>query len=480
MAVTVDAATSGGSAITTGNTGKTWNHTCGATANKLVVCFGTGISGGDIDRFAATYNGVAMTRRASAHESGWSSVEIFTLDSPATGSALQVKVNDAGNVGTYQMAGTSLSAIGAATGAPATGSNSNTGSANGSFTIAASVSGALCVGAMFNDLGPIGTTNPSGTQVDDQENINSDSDYNCQRVDATGANTLLSWSHSSINWAAAGVALLPAAGGVTSGAGASAGVASVVGVGRSTDTTKGTTSAAASVVGVGVGIIRKTTSGVTSAAASVAGVGRSIDTTKGTTSAVASVVGIAKAIATARGTSSAGASVVGVGAALGNTHSGTGTSSAFATVAGIARAIAQAVGTSQASASVSGVGEGGTPPTVVTPSVQIGGGDYLSWKDELEARHRKRELEKRLARLVREEKKLVAEEKKTERKIEAERRQEKPIEGILSRYWEISLKVEQKKTEIRNVREELEQAIWFLTKRIEDEEDDEEELLLLL
>ena len=113
-------------------------------------------------------------------------------------------------------------------------------------------------------------------------------------------------------------------------------------------------------------------------------------------------------------------------------------------------------------------------------AVLVGGGDFVSWKDEIEARHRKRELERSLARLVREEKKLVEETKKTERKIEAERRQEKPIEGILSRYWEISLKVEQKKTEIMNVRQELEQAIWFLGQRIEDEEDDEEELLLLL
>ena len=113
-------------------------------------------------------------------------------------------------------------------------------------------------------------------------------------------------------------------------------------------------------------------------------------------------------------------------------------------------------------------------------AVLVGGGDFVSWKDEIEARHRKRELERSLARLIREEKKLVEETKKTERKIEAERRQEKPIEGILSRYWEISLKIEQKKTEIRNVRQELEQAIWFLGQRIEDEEDDEEELLLLL
>src|SRR6478736_3685833 len=113
-------------------------------------------------------------------------------------------------------------------------------------------------------------------------------------------------------------------------------------------------------------------------------------------------------------------------------------------------------------------------------AVLVGGGDFVSWKDEIEARHRKRELERSLARLVREEKKLVEETKKTERKIEAERRQEKPIEGILSRYWEISLKVEQKKTQIRNARQELEQAIWFLGQRIEDEEDEEEEMLLLL
>lgn len=124
-------------------------------------------------------------------------------------------------------------------------------------------------------------------------------------------------------------------------------------------------------------------------------------------------------------------------------------------------------------------GSGQTPTPTPTVTV-VGGGEFVSWKDEIEARHRKRELERQLARLVREEKKLVAEEKKTERTIEAERRQDKPIDGILSRYWEISLKVEEKKVEIRNARAEIEQAIWFLEKRIEDDEDDEEEMLLLL
>jgi len=114
-----------------------------------------------------------------------------------------------------------------------------------------------------------------------------------------------------------------------------------------------------------------------------------------------------------------------------------------------------------------------------TPTVTVGGGEFVSWQDDLQARHRKRELERQLARLEREEKKLETEEKKTERKIEAERRQDKPIEGILSRYWEITLKREEKKVQIRNVREELEQAIWFLTKRIEEEEDEEEELMIL-
>lgn len=125
-------------------------------------------------------------------------------------------------------------------------------------------------------------------------------------------------------------------------------------------------------------------------------------------------------------------------------------------------------------------GAGQVTPTPTPTVTVVGGGDYISWKDEIEARHRKRELERQLARLEREEKKLVAEEQKTERKIVAEKRQDRSVDGILSRYWEISLKVEEKKIAIRNVRAELEAAIWFLDKRLQDEEDDEEEEMLLL
>jgi hypothetical protein len=62
-------------------------------------------------------------------------------------------------------------------------------------------------------------------------------------------------------------------------------------------------------------------------------------------------------------------------------------------------------------------GAGVITPTPTPTVTVVGGGDYISWKDEIEARHRKRELERQLARLEREEKKLVAQERRSRRPL---------------------------------------------------------------
>lgn len=114
-----------------------------------------------------------------------------------------------------------------------------------------------------------------------------------------------------------------------------------------------------------------------------------------------------------------------------------------------------------------------TPPAVTV----VGGGEFVSWSDEVQARFRKKHLEGQLAKLKREEKKLVAKEKKTERTIQAEKRQGKPVEGILARYWQISEQIEHKRTEIRKLGFELDSVLTFLADPLDD--DDEEEMMLL-
>ena len=114
---------------------------------------------------------------------------------------------------------------------------------------------------------------------------------------------------------------------------------------------------------------------------------------------------------------------------------------------------------------------GGTPPVVSNIVVGDGG---PSWREEVEIRHRRRELERELARARRVEKKLVKEEAKILRKVEAEKRQSHPVEGILAKYWLVTQKVEAKRAEIRGLEIEFRQIQNYL----EDDEDDIEALLL--
>src|SRR6185369_5106592 len=93
-----------------------------------------------------------------------------------------------------------------ASGAPATGTNFNAASANGSVTVAGSASGDIVAGALMSDLGPTGSTTENQTLIFEDENINSDTDFNAERTNASGANTVLSWTHASINWAAVAMA----------------------------------------------------------------------------------------------------------------------------------------------------------------------------------------------------------------------------------------------------------------------------------
>ena len=117
------------------------------------------------------------------------------------------------------------------------------------------------------------------------------------------------------------------------------------------------------------------------------------------------------------------------------------------------------------------------PEPEVTVSTAVGDGEFLSWKDSLEAQFRKKHLEKILAKAKREDAKLAKKEKQLEKKLQAKKKSPQ-MEGILSEYAEISFKREEIKTEIRNVEKEYEALAWFLTKLEEEDEEDIEMLLL--
>jgi hypothetical protein len=114
---------------------------------------------------------------------------------------------------------------------------------------------------------------------------------------------------------------------------------------------------------------------------------------------------------------------------------------------------------------------GDTPPPVVVQTVLVGDG-VPSWREEVEARFRRRELERQLRKAKREETKLAREEAKLERKIEAEKRQDHQVDGILAKYLQVSFKIEEKRVEIKKLEIEFRDISHYL-----DDEDDIEAIL---
>jgi len=130
-----------------------------------------------------------------------------------------------------------------------------------------------------------------------------------------------------------------------------------------------------------------------------------------------------------------------------------------------------------------GYGTGAAPVVIPPPDVPVnvvGDGEFISWKDELEARHRKRQLESLLAKYGRQEKKLVQQKEKTERTIQAERRQNKPVDGILARYLELDTKITEVKAEIRSMEQEYSGLMRYLGMKIQEIDDDEHDIEVLL
>ena len=113
--------------------------------------------------------------------------------------------------------------------------------------------------------------------------------------------------------------------------------------------------------------------------------------------------------------------------------------------------------------------QSGVSPPAPTVRIQVGGGGELTWKDHLEAVHKKKELERLLAKKEKEEERLEA-------KIEkAEAKAEKP-EGVLNALVSNYIKVQEVRSEIQRIEFQLIAVDKFL----EAMDDDEDEDLLLL
>lgn len=207
MAFSVDATSH--ATAQNGGASLAWNHTNGASANKLVVTVGTGGSTTNERNISTvTYNGVACTQLGEIDDTIFEHSEIWRLNSPATGSALQVLVTPVATIGVNgQFTGGAVS-FNEAESTDGTASTNTATSTNPTVTVADSANGDIVVSLVSSDVGPDNTTNENGTLIWEDEDVNADSDFNAQRQVATGANTVCAWtSGSSSNWAAIGVAI---------------------------------------------------------------------------------------------------------------------------------------------------------------------------------------------------------------------------------------------------------------------------------
>ena len=114
-------------ALSTTTSAPTANYTCGANAGVLVVmiCWSgqTGRTGG-----APTYNGVALTEAASRQGVTETSVEMWYLLSPPTGSSLEIIVPNDGGLTMWVYVASATVASGNTCAYDASGSNASTGS----------------------------------------------------------------------------------------------------------------------------------------------------------------------------------------------------------------------------------------------------------------------------------------------------------------------------------------------------------------
>lgn len=217
MALSIDAishAVAENSNSTLASVGKSWTHTCGASANKLVITVGIGsnLAGANGRNIATvTYNGVPCTQLVEADDGNFEHVEIWELNNPPTGSAYSIVVNTIADAAAAQLAAGATSFIDAdATNRDTSAANGN--SAGGSVQVD-SAAGDYCVGMYATDGSGVNTVESNTLLWEDEGVGGDDSDFNAQYAVASGASTTLSWTSDPDPWAACAVAIRQSVGG---------------------------------------------------------------------------------------------------------------------------------------------------------------------------------------------------------------------------------------------------------------------------
>ena len=191
-----------------------WNHTCAAGANKLVIQIGAGAGAGAVDRrnvASVTYNGVSCSQIGEVDDGNFEHGELWQLNNPPTGSSFAIVVTmvGTGDINDQTVAGAvSFFDADPIVGAPSTNTTTST---NPVVTVADTLVGDFVIALAVSDSGNLATLTQNGTLLwEDEDYGGGDSDANAQSKIAIGKNTVCSWICSSSQlWCAIGVAIRP-------------------------------------------------------------------------------------------------------------------------------------------------------------------------------------------------------------------------------------------------------------------------------
>lgn len=206
MAFSIESTSSSGAL--TAVTGATFAHTV-TSANKILVTIGVGDST-QADRVPSgvTWNtSVNLTSVDIQHETSGNSFEtaaIWEKHSPGAATA-NIVVTMTGTCEQLACGVTGFIDSDTSLGTP---SKTQGTTADGSVTVTDSVSGDIVVSVIASDFGG-STLTPGGTQLWENENVASDSNFGAQHQTASGASTVCSWTEAATfgGWAIVGVAV---------------------------------------------------------------------------------------------------------------------------------------------------------------------------------------------------------------------------------------------------------------------------------
>ena len=183
MTLAVDATSHYPGEVTSGPGPRTFNHTCGASATKLLIL--TALANGTLSArqsTGATYNSVSATILSPEGDDGaFEHSEIYDLNSPTTGTNT-VSIGTPDNI---QFAAYAISFVDAHGTLRSNNAANGTG-ANPGVTGITTVAGDIVVAVLATDNATGGTAvTGAGVLIFEDEDVASDSDFSAQYVVAT-------------------------------------------------------------------------------------------------------------------------------------------------------------------------------------------------------------------------------------------------------------------------------------------------------